>query len=416
MIQDSKVANKANLCAIIKLELIYLLMPDFGPQFESPGEKKEQPEKANRDTDTASAVPESVKEGKVQEEVENEEWPKEYEISVEIEGEQLEIPVKETKIEFPDYIVEDTGGVTGYIRKQIDWERVLVGPDSNLSLQKERKFIKSAWRELSSGRFPDNTFNHSVFSGKQRMASKKMVLQKLHNPETPLNLFHEGIMDDGLQASKTYEFRRTSDNSYLDELESPKYNFYRKKKKFIKKHKGFEKRKENEKRPEELWKKIAKEVGKDFGSHVERIKSDDAYGIALGLSVSKKGFNYSMHYANKDSLIFGFSSSNDAFKKTLEATLDLYDDIESSHRIRKSLESLIEDKNLAQYTKKRRSPDYNHPVIPVLINHPQTPQLRWCHASYAYIPTEKSFNLLEFTSKDLENDEDGGINTEVEKS
>jgi len=39
-------------------------MPNIGQQFESPGEKKDKPEKADRDIDTAGEVPESVKEGK----------------------------------------------------------------------------------------------------------------------------------------------------------------------------------------------------------------------------------------------------------------------------------------------------------------------------------------------------------------
>jgi len=39
-------------------------MPDIGSQFESPGEKKDNPEKADLDTDTASGVPESVKDNK----------------------------------------------------------------------------------------------------------------------------------------------------------------------------------------------------------------------------------------------------------------------------------------------------------------------------------------------------------------
>lgn len=37
--------------------------------------------------------------------------------------------------------------------------------------------------------------------------------------------------------------------------------------------------------------------------------------------------------------------------------------------------------------------------IPIIINHPKVPDLRWCHAQYAVIPTEKSFNLLIMKSK-----------------
>jgi len=44
----------------------------------------------------------------------------------------------------------------------------------------------------------------------------------------------------------------------------------------------------------------------------------------------------------------------------------------------------------------RRTPDYHgHPYIPVVFNHPNIPELRWCHADYAAIPTKNGYNIIE---------------------
>jgi hypothetical protein len=42
-----------------------------------------------------------------------------------------------------------------------------------------------------------------------------------------------------------------------------------------------------------------------------------------------------------------------------------------------------------------------HPWIPVVQDHPELPNLRWCHAEYAYIPTDKNANIVRFISEDL---------------
>jgi hypothetical protein len=36
-----------------------------------------------------------------------------------------------------------------------------------------------------------------------------------------------------------------------------------------------------------------------------------------------------------------------------------------------------------------------HPQIPVVLNHPDIPELRWCHADYAAIPTKNGYNIIE---------------------
>lgn len=37
----------------------------------------------------------------------------------------------------------------------------------------------------------------------------------------------------------------------------------------------------------------------------------------------------------------------------------------------------------------------SHPCLPIILNHPDIPELRWCHADYAAIPTKKGYNILE---------------------
>ena len=79
-----------------------------------------------------------------------------------------EIEYFEKTVMFPDRIVEETGGVMGYIRKRID-EKFL----NNVTEQEKKdygaSFVKnktliSAIREITKGNFPDKIFNH-VFEG-----------------------------------------------------------------------------------------------------------------------------------------------------------------------------------------------------------------------------------------------------------
>jgi hypothetical protein len=69
-------------------------MPDIGPQFESPGEKKDNPEKADRDTGTAGDVPESVKEGKAVEEKNRKEAVEKESVTVEGSEESMREELK----------------------------------------------------------------------------------------------------------------------------------------------------------------------------------------------------------------------------------------------------------------------------------------------------------------------------------
>ena len=36
-----------------------------------------------------------------------------------------------------------------------------------------------------------------------------------------------------------------------------------------------------------------------------------------------------------------------------------------------------------------------HPYLPIVVNHPNLPELRWCHADYAAIPTKNGYNIIE---------------------
>lgn len=48
----------------------------------------------------------------------------------------------------------------------------------------------------------------------------------------------------------------------------------------------------------------------------------------------------------------------------------------------------------------RKSVDelYAHGTVPICIGHPNIPELRWCHAQYASIPTKTRLNFLTFKS------------------
>ena len=477
-------------------------MPNVGPQFESPGEKEDKPEKAERNTDTAGEVPDSLKERKGVEEVENEEWPKEYEISVEIDGEQVEIPVKETKIEFPDYIVEDTGGVTGYIRKEISWDdydnafpdseyaksgnyfdtleevnhKIALNTDPSdifraeleealmldkfndakkryeewkrkrdndeltkedrekykkqrekaFDLEKTKEEIEeklystlfrpgSVLERLTNDKFLKKTANHvkNVYSGmdnnKEQFTKNKLYLQKLFDPDTLSE--HLERDEKVYMHSNSLTVRSVHSNKVLSEISK-------------------------QEKPDKLAdfpdtfgssKISVRKAGnkEDVIDALQYIKnSDDFYfesdwsirgyhgGRSRGLSVEKRGgywWNDSPHRSrlpNMDDVIFGFGPWNEAFVeylneiKELREQVSLSDD-EVDEFTNKNIKHLL-NPEVESYGGPFE--DY-HPHIPVYNSHPDIPSLRWCHASYAYLPTDRGFNVLEFISK--ENEDEG---------
>lgn len=160
---------------------------------------------------------------------------------------------------------------------------------------------------------------------------------------------------------------------------------------------------------------------KDNSMFLEPIVGNYSYN---GLSVSNEGFwgcdRNSYDYRGTKSF-FGFSNDNKAYLKYLNSCSDLYkkllkanisnDDFEKYSKDSKyrgikaqmGYPFLDDNSNLDDFIEKGKcyeieNSDQRHPIIPVIINHPDIPDLRWCHSSYAFIPSKNGMNIIKMKS------------------
>ncbi len=89
--------------------------------------------------------------------------------------------------------------------------------------------------------------------------------------------------------------------------------------------------------------------------------------------------------------IFGFDSEDPIFKQYIEKVKELYSKIPPE---------IISDKNirgldhLLLNPEKKYKTGFVEEILPVMTGDTDLPQMRWGHAKYAIIPTEKNFNFL----------------------
>jgi hypothetical protein len=98
--------------------------------------------------------------------------------------------------------------------------------------------------------------------------------------------------------------------------------------------------------------------------------------------------------------IFGFGKENLAYIKYLKSVLNLFSEIEPKRPEDRLIIQCLTD--LLQYGRSNTySPfgDTPHPEIPIVIGHSGIHELRWCHASDAYIPTKNGINIIKMISE-----------------
>jgi len=126
--------------------------------------------------------------------------------------------------------------------------------------------------------------------------------------------------------------------------------------------------------------------------------------------------------------IFGFGLKNKAFRKYNEKVNDLLSTLDDSAY--NSEENGIDFLGIGKLTTKLLSqgPFKNekgnlvsadeidsrygtqhddashHPHVPVVLGHPDIPELRWCYADYAAIPTKNGYNVLEMITDEEDDD------------
>jgi len=427
-------------------------MPDVGPQFESSGEKKDRPEKAELGS-PADEVPESVKEVKGQEEVENEELPKHSTVSVSIDRghykkgtlwRSIEVPMEETKVEFPQHLKEVTHGVSGYIRKKVNWDDLLEEYPKDFEFNKPR--IKQILREarssqdanfngagvieedmlrlidsMTNNNFPSDTYNHvtGLLGGRDKELSEQhkeesLFIQKVLDPKTILNL--SGKQSNEISFHGPYIdllFSKVGSNEVIDEVH------------------------------------LADGITNSMKEKIKKLKEDPSTYISAnrGLSVSKgKVWGKPGSTRGQSAMtrpMYGFGTKNKAFtaymrkvkrifeRESIAKAVKKFEDtrltnsnieeIENSVDIgfdrpdvlHRSIQDMLEEKEIKNFDT-FEVPEFNHPRIPIFNGHPDIPDLRWCFADYASIPTEESLNVLEFISEDVD-EEEAETRTDSEK-
>lgn len=305
--------------------------------------------------------------GETKEEEENEKQSTEGSTIKKIEIPDLgEIEYFEKKIYFSDKFVQETGGVRGYVKKTID-RRII-----DLAKKEEKyeplqfgytpnKLLISVLTKISDGYFPGKTFNH-IFLGDYRGDHKEQysLLKK------------EGILKQEINSPSHLKKIRPNE---------PRYNF------------DFE--------------------GKEIAKVEEKIRSPYFSFFSDGLDVHRKGEIWHGQSPMSDAPLFGFGQKNQVFGKYLELVSELISQfridvsgaeenvIETKEEVIKRLTQNFEYmkkyvmKNILCLQGKRDEGARLHPSIPLVVNHPDIPNLRWCHADYAAIPTEKGYNVLE---------------------
>lgn len=280
-----------------------------------------------------------------------------------------EISFFEKQVLFSNDVIKDTGGVKGYIRKLIQWDeltRVLskgkVSQDKILKIKNNKEPTAEEIRVYSSpnvedevtnnflsiftdGNFPTKTANH-VFAG---------VYGSFDKPESLKKFIIDRML---LQKIKL-----------LERIKIQKVDI----------HSG----------------KIKDEFFQNENPNALNLTQKNVYYRTAysGLSLSKRGAFWSLStpYQIKKHIIFGFGLKNKAFQDYLEKT-KLY--VANEH----GFSNVPNEYSSIEYLTGRKDDlikSDQHPAIPIIVKHPDVPELRWCHADYASIPTKKGLNILE---------------------
>tara|TARA_Y100000031_G_scaffold156908_1_gene214106 strand:- start:305 stop:1549 length:1245 start_codon:yes stop_codon:yes gene_type:complete len=367
-----------------------------------------------------------------------------------------EIKYFEKKVKFPERIVEETGEVKGYIRKTIPWEeieeKIKKGKDEK-SYERDHR-TKNVLRAFTDDEFPTVTFNHcfnlmhgKVTKAEESLKQNKVLLQKLFNfkekkyeMESP-SLYFVSVKENKLTPiSKIINEFPIQDKG--NELFVDKKN---------KLHLGY--LYSNDPKYKELTPMGSTDneyfnfqVGKQCSSEIKKqLFTKDFYSITTpssGLSVSTRGLIWG---GNTENVIFGFGGKNKIFQNYIIEVKKIYDDllpqiyeiesellkdtirrehtkplspteVERKYKIELGLQKLKKNSfedyhryllcnlhDIGPEGEKEKSRGdsgalggeyYSHPRIPIVLNHPDIPELRWCYADYASIPTKKGLNII----------------------
>ena len=329
--------------------------------------------------------------------------------------------VEET-IYFSQDIVEKTGGVKGYIKKKIDWQNL----GSLLVSSQDPAEVDSLNEALKRN---GNSTNDEELQGKEKELMAEWLKESSLKPGSKMAEVYKALTDgDFPNDMMTHRLGFYGDTQ--DEKDFVKDKFLLQQISFSESQSedGEKVKKYKPMTPigslrGQLFLLVDNETGKiedtDIDSSYEQelrkgeiLQEDGQYTIisppGSGFSLSNKEDSYTYKPQGPTDMFFGFSQKNKAYMKYLEGMKNFYTELQPQLENLSQYDSRYKDyfdecvKNLegthTHMEGYRDNENWTHPKIPLVINNDKVPNLRWCHATYASIPTNKNLNIIEMIS------------------
>jgi len=361
------------------------------------------------------------------------------------DGSSIEIPYREKVVKFDQGFIEKTAGVEGYTRRSIEWSNLISILEGILPSSELVKFAegnpRSDGSEYQLDFSGETTYSpnnlHSVLSlidsmniseeYKERAGKIKHILHavldklapgfltncyvhqmNLHvhdRKEFPIGAFKTQLLTMRIASPEVISRGENMDlntsmrwsiglNYQIRELSSDKII--------------------GGGNPAQ----VAEQLGFQFDEgdpddFLKQVAQHGYYLQSVNLSVMNGGIWVGANYRSTDSAMlfnhvyptFAFSRKNTAFVRYLNAFIKNTDHRRFSKKERLWGRYLAElDPDIRQGPDEQYSEE--HPFIPTILAHPDIPEPRWCHSTYAYIPTSKNLNICEMISSQQEENSD----------
>jgi hypothetical protein len=437
-------------------------------------EKVENPE-PTEESEIKAEQESSVEDGELDPEGSREVILQPHSFELEIDGKRITVECKKKTVRFPERIVKETGGVTGYDRYILEDENlreplmVLLGngielpveeigsrefwehlyqknEDGHMELSNEGKLINSKIKEIisalalkiSDGDFPNKTFNHVVSGvwpgvpGASEISRREgMILQPIFHPNSMLKSIEwrekMGRISERENTKESFAPMGNSPYMYammkknpgglydyvsdgdIDQIEKQEYVHMLR----LLKHGGHLHRIPNTigyGRPHTLedWREGLRELTNFLDEHPNYFLvsyggqgADNSYiGLATIEGRSQRHNWAPSTDISLNGAMLGFNEDNEAFLRYIDMIEKKFINQKSFGELAYGLRDIKKIKH-EPYGEYYNLPDYrgNEAGIPIVINNPDIPELRWCHAQYAVIPTKGRMNFLRMTSE-----------------
>lgn len=374
-------------------------MSEYGPTFDQHG-KETNNELSNEDSKDV-VLPDDEDEEDTERKIVHKIFKVEFE-----DGTSVEMPYSEKEVRFPEHLVEETDGVLGYTRRLIRWEdykKVI----SEIPREKKNHILDKIFEELGENVLTTTNIHtigrgYTLRSRKEsgekidldREFSKHMLTQIIYDPAVT-----DRQTDDDPDDPRTYFILK----DYLFNNHwsfNPRY--YLNPKQIIELLGG-------EYKEETITEDFLRLLNKN---HLMALPSPTVYHRKYNnrdhqrLSLSCGGIWYASGEPARrgselylEQAFFGFSGENKAFVRYVTKMIDEWEYGEcTAPSLTGDLHRHHGQGQHGELFEFLDGQDSAHIYLSVILGHPDIPNLRWCHASHAYIPTKNGMNFCKMIS------------------